>query len=170
MKIQRIKWTIRKFNFDFPVGMFPVIIERLRGTAPRIEEIIKNIPEKNLEQSINNAWSVKQHIGHLSDLEELHESRIDDFKNGLRTLRPADMTNLKTNEANHNSAAIGKLISDFRNARNHFISRIENKTEYELLVSSIHPRLNQPMRLIDMTFFVAEHDDQHVTIMREIIS
>ncbi len=31
------KWIERHFNFDFPVGMMPVIIERLRGTPSRIE-------------------------------------------------------------------------------------------------------------------------------------
>ena len=173
MNVKRIKWTERKFNFDFPVGMFPVIIERLRGTASRIEDMIGNSSEKKLEQQINpsaDGWSVKQNIGHLTDLEELHEDRIDDFKNGLKTLRPADMTNLKTNEANHNNVPVIKLISDFRNVRNHFISLIENKIEEELLVSAIHPRLNQPMRLIDMAYFVAEHDDQHLAIIREIIS
>ena len=170
MKIKRIKWTERKFNFDFPVRMFPIIIERLRGTAPHIEELIIGISEISLENKTNDAWSVKQHIGHLNDLEELHEGRIDDFTNGLKTLRPADMTNLKTNEANHNNIPVGKLISDFRNSRNHFISRIENKTEQELITTAIHPRLNQPMRLIDMAYFVAEHDDQHLAIIRELIS
>lgn len=150
--------------------MFPYILERLRGTAPRIEEMIKNIPEKNLEHKVNNAWSVKEHIGHLIDLEELHEGRIDDFKGGLKTLRAADMTNKKTNEANHNAVAIGKLISSFRQSRKTFISHLENKTQHELLAVSMHPRLNQPMRLVDMAFFVAEHDDLHLTVMRELIS
>lgn len=170
MKIQRTKWAERKFNFDYPVGMFPYFLERLRGTLPRIEEIIKNIPEKKLEQKSNDTWSVKEHIGHLIDLEELHEGRFEDFKNELKTLRAADMTNKKTNETKHNSVSVDDLISSFRKARNHFISEFENKSEKELVATATHPRLNQPMRLVDMAFFVAEHDDLHLTMMREIIS
>jgi hypothetical protein len=31
--------------------------------------------------------------------------------------------------------------------------------------TGIHPRLKQPMRLIDMCLFVAEHDDHHLMRM-----
>jgi len=27
---------------------------------------------------------------------------------------------------------------------------------------SVHPRLQQPMRLVDSLYFVAEHDDHHI--------
>jgi predicted short-subunit dehydrogenase-like oxidoreductase (DUF2520 family) len=30
--------------------------------------------------------------------------------------------------------------------------------------TSLHPRLKRPMRLIDLCFFVAEHDDHHLAI------
>ena len=117
MNVQKTKWIDRNFSFDFPVGIFPVIFERIKGTPARIEELIKNISEKELEIKFNNGWSLKEHIGHLTDLEELHIGRIKDFENGLNILRPADMTNKKTNEANHNNASIEKLISDFRISR-----------------------------------------------------
>jgi hypothetical protein len=31
-----------------------------------------------------------------------------------------------------------------------------------LSLLSVHPRLQQPMRLIDALYFVAEHDDHHI--------
>ncbi len=37
--MQRTKWVERKFNFDFPVGLFPTILERLRGTSARLKEM-----------------------------------------------------------------------------------------------------------------------------------
>jgi hypothetical protein len=33
----------------------------------------------------------------------------------------------------------------------------------------LHPRLNQPMRVVDLLFFVAEHDDYHLARISELI-
>src|SRR5258706_1949218 len=129
MKVQRTKWVDRNFNFDFPLGYFPVIFERLKGTPTRIDEMVKNINEKLLEEKLNNGWSVKEHIGHLIDLEELHAGRIEDFANGLKTLSAADMTNKKTYEANHNKNSIDDLILNFRNVRMHFCNALQNRNE-----------------------------------------
>ena len=70
--MERTKWVERKFNFDFPVGMFPVVLERLRGTAARLEKMTSSLSETEAEQKPDNKWSIKEHIGHLSDLEKLH--------------------------------------------------------------------------------------------------
>jgi hypothetical protein len=32
----------------------------------------------------------------------------------------------------------------------------------------VHPRLQQPMRVVDMAFFVAEHDDHHLARMTQL--
>jgi hypothetical protein len=32
----------------------------------------------------------------------------------------------------------------------------------------VHPRLGTPMRLVDMMFFVAEHDDHHLATITEL--
>ena len=37
----RVPWTERKFNFDFPADIFPELIERVRGTPARVEEIVR---------------------------------------------------------------------------------------------------------------------------------
>ncbi len=46
--VERTRWIDRRFNFDFPVGWFPCIIERLRGTPARLEEIINALPPEIL--------------------------------------------------------------------------------------------------------------------------
>src|SRR5207244_7994424 len=107
--------------------------------------------------------------GHLTDLEELHEARIADYKNKAETLRSADMSNKKTNEADHNSSSIKILLNDFRKSRIQFLEHLNSLNESELSHSAIHPRLNIPMRLVDMAFFVAEHDDQHLVSVNDIL-
>ena len=168
--IKKTPWLERKFNFDFPVSHFPVIVERLRGMPARIEDIIKDIPDERLSSKKENKWSVKEHIGHLSDLEELHEKRLQEFLDGKDKLTPADMTNAKTYDANHNYKPAKQLADEFRASRNSFIKKMESLSEEQLNRIAVHPRLQQKIRLVDMFFFVAEHDDQHITSMRELLS
>jgi hypothetical protein len=40
----QMPWTERTFNFDFPAGVFPGIIERIRGTPARIADLVKGVP------------------------------------------------------------------------------------------------------------------------------
>ena len=164
------EWTSRTFNFDFPEGLFPVIISRLKGVYPRIVDLTQNCSDKILSLQINNKWSVKQQIGHLTDLEELHMARINDFKNNANILSAWDGTNKKTFEADHNNKNIKILLEEFKTVREHFIKVLLSFSDHELIKTALHPRLQKQMRIVDMAFFVAEHDDHHITKMWEIIN
>ncbi len=162
------KWFERKFNFDFPLGVFPTILERLRGTPIRLEEMTKTIPKNVLTVQLGGRWSILENAGHLDDLEELHDGRLDDYRAGLATLRPADLQNLKTKEANHNSMPVESLLARFRKSRQKFLKKLETFSDEELARVSLHPRLKQPMRVVDMCYFMAEHDDNHLARIFEI--
>jgi uncharacterized damage-inducible protein DinB len=168
--IEQTPWFERKFDFNFPVGLFPVIVERLRGTAPHIEQIVNRTPDGQLSRNMNGAWSIKEQVGHLYDLEELWRGRIEDFLAGEKTLRAADLSNTKTREANHNQKTVRQLLIMFSDARNALIQKVEDVDEATACLTSIHPRLQTPMRLIDSLFFVAEHDDHHVTKIRALLA
>ena len=167
--MQRTKWVERKFNFDFPVGMFPVVLERLRGTSARLKEMTSSVSEEDAERKPDEKWSIKEQIGHLSDLESLHEGRIDDFLDRKEILRAWDTTNAATYKANHNSSTIADLIEKFVEKRNVFISRLEQLDDDTHNFKAIHPRLQVPMRPVDMAYFTAEHDDHHLTSIRELM-
>jgi len=164
----RTKWVERKFEFNLPVGVFPSVVERLRGTPARLEELVRALPPHVLTAKPDGGWSIQEHAGHLLDLDELHEGRLEDYAQRLSTLRPADMSNRKTHEADHNAARIEDLLARFRAARTSFVRRLEALTEDEVALSALHPRLNQPMRVIDMALFVAEHDDHHLATITEL--
>jgi hypothetical protein len=121
-----------------------------------------------LTQRIRSEWSIQEHAGHLLDEEELHEGRLDDYDAGKETLRPADPDNKKTNAANYNAIPVEVLLADFRAARQHFVTRLEALDETQVARTAIHPRLKQPMRAVDLAFFVAEHDDLHLALITEI--
>jgi uncharacterized damage-inducible protein DinB len=167
--ITQTPWIERKFEFNFPIGMLPVIIERLRGTLPHIQDIIKDKTDEELSQKVEGAWSVKEQVGHLYDLEELWYGRLEDFLSGEQTLRAADMRNTKTHNADHNKKKIEKLLEQFSSARDKLIEKVRNADDEAASFTALHPRLQQPMRLIDALFFVAEHDDHHLSKIRELL-
>ncbi len=166
---KQLNWIERKFEFNSPVEIFPVILERFRGTPARLEEMAKNLSEKILTDKRDGKWSIKEHAGHLIDLEELGEKRLTDYLSGKETLSAADMTNKKTYEANYNQTEMNTILKDFRAARENLVKRMENLTKEQAAIVSIHPRLNQKMRIIDWVYFMSEHDDHHLTSIRLIV-
>jgi len=162
MSLQQIKWTERKFEFASPLGTFPCILQRFRGTPARLEELVQGYPSDTLVSRPNDAWSMQEHAGHLLDLEELGERRLQEFLTGKPILSAADMGNRKTYEANHNARAITAILKDFRKARLELAAKFDALDETEVSLSSLHPRLNKQMRIIDWVFFMAEHDDHHL--------
>jgi hypothetical protein len=166
--MKRTKWVEREFVFNSPVGVFPSVLERLRGTPARLEELTRGLRPELLTGRRDGKWSAQEHVGHLYDLDELHEGRLEDYARGLEALRAADMSNRKTEEANHNSARLEDLLARFRSARESFVRRLESLTEDEVSASALHPRLGKQMRVIDMALFVAEHDDHHLASIREL--
>lgn len=167
--MQRTLWTDRNFNFDYPVGLFPNICERLRGTAARLNVMTSGLTEKEAGQKQGNKWSIKEQIGHLANLEALHEGRINDFLLRKESLRPADMSNAATRNADHNTASLTDLLNNFSAKRTVFVSRLEQLSDEIHEVKSLHPRLKVLMRPIDMAYFTAEHDDHHLTSIRELM-
>lgn len=163
-----LRWMDRTFEFTTPVEQFPVIVERLRGTPARVEEKVRALSPAVLTCRDGDAWSIQEHVGHLLDLDELHLGRVDDFQADAETLRAADMQNKKTQEEDYNRREVKHLVQDFRRERRRFVERLEGFDPTLLSRSALHPRLRQPMRVVDMAWFVAEHDDHHLARMTEL--
>lgn len=161
-------WFERRFELGLPVEAFPEILERIRGTPLRVEERVSRTRAVLLTRRIGGRWSVQEHVGHLVDLEALWAGRLDDFEARATTLRPADTENRATWEADHNARTIDELLDEFRTRRGELVTRVEAKSDDELNRISLHPRLEQPMTVVDLLFFVAEHDDHHLASMTRL--
>jgi uncharacterized damage-inducible protein DinB len=164
-----IPWFKREFSFDIPAGMFPNVLERLRGTPARLEERLAGLPFRILTRREGDTWSIQENAGHLLDLEPLWADRVEDFAQGKERLRTADLTNRRTHEARHNESPLEKILSSFRAARASFVGSLEGLDEAIRARTALHPRLNNPMRVIDHAFFVAEHDDHHLARISELM-
>lgn len=166
--MQRIKWTDRRFSFDFPAGIYPEMIERVRGTPARLEDLLAGLSPETLTAQVDGRWSMQENAGHLLDLESLVSQRVDEYLAGNPTLHAADMSNRKTYEASHNDVPVATILTAFRSARHELTRNLESLDANIFARSALHPRLNVQMRLVDMLFFQAEHDDYHLARISEL--
>ncbi|MES1217950.1 MAG: DinB family protein [Bacteroidota bacterium] len=167
--MKQTKWFDRTFNFNSNQNIFPSIIERLSGTPLRLEEKIKSIPPEMLTERVDNTWTIKENIGHLTDLEPLWQGRFDDIKKGVVELRVTDLQNNQTTFANHNDTPINDLLYNFKKIRQQTIAMLDDIDEEIIFKSALHPRLKTPMRTMDHFLFVAEHDDHHLARITELV-
>jgi uncharacterized damage-inducible protein DinB len=162
-------WIERKFSIIDDSGLLPDILERLVGTTLRIEALIKNRTQEVLTFKQNGKWSIQEEIGHLGDLEPLWLKRVHELINKVTVLSAADMSNQKTHTANHNLRTSIELIEDFKSQRIVLIETIRKLSDEQIEHEALHPRLKSPMKIVDLAYFVAEHDDHHLANMRAIL-
>ena len=167
--VERKLWFSRRFTFDLEPWAFPNLVERLRGTPARLEDRLRGLSSAVLTTQIDGKWSIQENAGHLLDLEPLWAARLDDFERAAERLAAADLQNQRTFEANHNASNLSDLLAAFRRERESIVKRLERYDEGLIVRTSLHPRLEQPMRVIDHVLFVAEHDDHHLATITSLL-
>jgi len=166
----RQKWFDKKFTFAHSQDDYNKILNQLLENHEELTKMVSSLPSDKLTKKVDGKWSIQENIGHLIDLEELHDGRIDDFIAGKEILRPADLKNRKSDEANHNDKNVNDLLLELKIVRKNFVKRLQTLETKVLSRSSIHPRLKQQMKPIDMAQFVLEHDEHHIQTIKEMIS
>lgn len=161
-------WVERSFDFSFPVELYPNLRVRLRGTPARLEETTRDLAPADLTARRGDKWSIQEHVGHLGDLEGLWATRVEELLGGAETLTAADMSNRSTHEAGHNDRPLEELLSTFRRARGRLVARLDGLAPADFRRVARHPRLEAPMRLVDLMHFAAEHDDHHLARIWEM--
>ena len=162
------RWFDRTFALGLGPAKAPELLERLRRAPERLAEAVRGLNPETLTRRAEGKWSIQENAGHLSDLESLWEQRLDDYDKKATELHPADLENRKTHEANHNSRPISEILSDFSETRSRIVERLAHMSPAELARTALHPRLQQPMSVVDLCFFVAEHDDHHLRTIDEL--
>ena len=160
-------WFQRHFSFDFPPEKLPDIVERLRGISLRLAPL-REMDVLMRTAQIDETWSIQENVGHLLTLEPLWLGRVNDVLDGCERLRDADLENRATGDAKFNDVEMESLIDQFNSNRNLLIGKLESTPITLLETISIHPRLEVPMRIVDVAYFVAEHDDYHLARIAQI--
>ena len=162
------RWFDRKFELGLAPDLAPELVDRLRSTPQRLAEAVRGLSSDTLTRKLEGKWSIQENAGHLLDLESLWDQRLDDYDAGTKELHPADLENRKTHEAAHNDRPIAELLAEFAAIRGRIVDRLARMSPTELGRTALHPRLKQPMSVVDLCFFVAEHDDHHLRTIEEL--
>ena len=163
------KWFDRGFAFSFGTDMYPGIYRDLISAPDRLGDAVAGLSGNVLVfRPPDGGWSIKEHAGHLSVLEPIWRARLHDILEQREVLTRADLTNRATTEANFNAKPIGQILDDFAAQRAETIDLCGRIDMLDERKTSLHPRLQQQMRLIDLAYFVAEHDGHHIARIKEL--
>jgi len=159
-----LPWFERNLKFGDGPEMLPFFLERLGGTLIGLDQKVKGIDNKILSERINGKWSVKENIGHLAEIDEIANKRIDELTAGVAVLSPAVFE-----PRNYNSWPIEKVLDFFKRNRLNNLKKYQTLSHKQLKKSSLHPRLKVQMTPVDLAWFDAKHDDHHVVRINEIL-
>jgi uncharacterized damage-inducible protein DinB len=162
--MKTLLWFERNLSFGYTPEMLPFFLERLEGTSVRILAKIKEVDNSILSEKFMGKWSIKQHIGHLAEVDEIANKRIDEMMKGISPMSPAVFE-----PQDYNPWPIDKVVEFFTNTRLKNIEKYKTLNNGDLQKSSLHPRLQQQMTPVDLAWFDAEHDDHHLVKISEII-
>lgn len=162
--MKKPEWFERTFQFGVPAAMLPFLLERLEGTIARLEKKVSNVPDRILSAQPNGKWSIKQHIGHLAEVDEIALRRIDEIVSGVSPMSPA----VFEPRLDYNSQSVARVLEYFIRNRQDNLRKYKTLVESDYTGVSLHPRLKVMMSPVDLAYFDAEHDDHHLVKINEI--
>lgn len=170
MLTEVLPWLEYRWTFDFPTGMFRAVLERLRGTPARLEELVEGSSPQALTRHVEGKWSAQGNAGHLWVVDALWQLRTREFLGGTSALTAADMSNRATETSACDEQPLAVILAGFRAARGATMAMLDPLTLDDAARTAHHPRLGRKIRLVDLCFFAAEHDDHHLAAARAMLA
>src|SRR5687767_6038325 len=167
-EFDRPPWAQRTFSFVHPQWMLADFVERLRGTLPRLDALIAGLDDSRALLQLEGKWSIEQNIGHLSDVEELWQERLEDLRKGRKTYTPAVSSRFQELAKRHQERSVAETLGELKARRTRLVDALEQASPELQASSAFHERLQVPMRLVDCAQFYAEHDDHHLIRIRRL--
>jgi uncharacterized damage-inducible protein DinB len=164
------KWFDRVFDFQKESQEFSMVYQRLKQTPQQLRRLVAGFNAEQLRNRPGGKWSVMEQAGHLIVLESLWQARIVDIVAEKPVLTAADLDNKATFDARFNERDIDDVLAGFERERRLTLQQLDDLGSNDFLKQSMHPRLKQPMRIVDHLYFIAEHDTHHLARIGEIIS
>jgi hypothetical protein len=148
--------------------MLADFLERLRGVVPRLAQLLDGVGPDAAYRQLDGSWSIAQNAGHLSDVEELWQERLEDLRQGRAVYTPADPARFRTAAERHQGRPLGEIVSELGERRARLVDAMANASPELQLAGALHERLRTRMRLVDCAQFYAEHDDNHLLRIRTL--
>jgi uncharacterized damage-inducible protein DinB len=148
--------------------MLADFVERLRGLIPRLDVLLEGVNDEAARVQVDGKWSIAQNVGHLSDVEELWQERLEDLRQGRAVYTAAVPARFQHAAARHQSRSLRDTVVELATRRARLVEALATAPATLQRASAFHERLQTPMRLVDCAQFYAEHDDHHLLRIREL--
>jgi uncharacterized damage-inducible protein DinB len=168
--LERLPWAQRQFAFVYPPWMLADFIERLRGVIPRLGPLLEGLTDDDAHRMFEGKWSIAQNVGHLADVEELWQERMEDLRQGRPTYTPAEPARFQGLAVRHQERSLAAIVNELKERRSRLVQALALASPDLQRASAFHPRLKTTMRLVDCAQFYAEHDDHHLLRVRALRS
>jgi uncharacterized damage-inducible protein DinB len=165
----RPPWAQRRFAFVHPPWMLADFVERLRGLTPRLAALLGGVEESVAHRQLDGKWSIAQNVGHLADVEDLWQERLEDLRQGRAVYTPAQPARFQGAAERHGERSLAEILEELASRRARFVGALEDASPSLQTASAFHERLQTPMRLVDCAQFAAEHDDHHLLRVRALL-
>ncbi len=162
-------WSKRRFTFGQPHWMLADYVERLRGLAPRVTALVDGVSDDVAHRRHEGTWSIAQNIGHLADVEDLWQQRLEDLGRHRDIYTPADPSRFQQAAERHQARPLVEIIRELDHKRSQLVAAMIAAPRELQMASVFHERLQCRMRLIDCAQFYAEHDDHHLLRVRTLL-
>jgi uncharacterized damage-inducible protein DinB len=163
---ERPPWAQRRFSFGQPEWMLADFVERLRGLVPGLRALLEGLDEEAARRRPGGTWSIAQNAGHLADVEDLWQERLDE--GGRATYTPADPARFRSAAERHVGRPLAAIVAELEQRRRRLVVDLATASRELQAASAFHERLGTPLRLVDCAQFYAEHDDHHLLRIRAL--
>ena len=136
----------------------------------RVDALLVGLDDDRAHRQVAGKWSIAQNIGHLSDVEELWQERLEDLRKGSKTYAPAAGARFQEMAKRHQDRPVVETMKEFRGRRSRLIEALASASPELQRATAFHERLQVSMRLVDCAQFYAEHDDHHLIRIRKLRS
>jgi uncharacterized damage-inducible protein DinB len=144
--------------------------ERLRGLVPRATALVEGLDDAVARFRHEGTWSIAQNVGHLADVEDLWQERLEDLRQRRSVYTPADPKRFQAAAERHQGRPLREILQSLDERRGHLVEALAAASPELQQASAWHERLQCSMRLVDCAQFYAEHDDHHLLRIRALRS
>jgi GrpB-like predicted nucleotidyltransferase (UPF0157 family)/uncharacterized damage-inducible protein DinB len=167
--LHRPRWPQRPFAFGHPPWMLDDFTERLRGLVPRVRALLEGVDEETARRRHEGSWSIAQNVGHLADVEDLWQERLEDLRRGREVYAPADPARFRRAAERHQTRTLTEIVAELAGRRERLTAALDEASPALRRAHAFHERLQCRMRLSDCAQFYAEHDDHHLLRVRFLL-
>lgn len=168
IELERPRWPDRRFAFVYPPWMLSDFVERLRGLVPRLAPLLDRVDHDVAHRQVDGTWSIAQNVGHLADVEDLWQERLQDLRERKAAYTPAVPARFQAAAERHVGRALSAIVTELAQKRQALVDALASAPADLQRASAHHDRLQCSMRLVDCAQFYAEHDDHHLLRIREL--